>query len=83
MTHDETNTDLRLYEKVNRISCATIFITLGHGAQFGLSDQGLFITSKAQQYYDTDTVIDLGPPTKENLNRLIDNMRRLECHLEE
>lgn len=60
----------------------TVFITLGHDTEFALSDQGMFIMNRAENSYETDTTIDLGPATKENFNRLIANMKRLECHLE-
>lgn len=61
----------------------TVLITLGSGNEFGISDRGLFLTNNASEHYEEDMTIDLGPSTKANFNRLISNMKRLECHLEE
>ena len=58
----------------------TVFITLGSGNEFGLSDHNMFIRHTQGAYYEDPMTIDLGPATKENLNRLIEHMRRLECH---
>lgn len=61
----------------------TVFITLGNDNDFAISDQGMSIRANSGFYYESDTTIDLGPATKENFYRLISNMKRLECHLEE
>jgi hypothetical protein len=60
-----------------------IFITLGSGNEFGISGHRLFIRSTNHEHYELPTILDLGPPTKENLHRLIGHMKRLECHMEE
>ncbi len=61
---------------------SSIFITLGAGNEFGISDDNLFIRVTNQAYYETQTIIDLGPATKENLDRLIINISQLRIHME-
>lgn len=60
-----------------------VFITLGSGNEFGISDSNMFIRSSIVSFDNDGIPLDLGPATKENFNRLISNMKRLECHLEE
>jgi hypothetical protein len=62
---------------------ATIFVTLGAGAEFGMSDHSLFLRLRKNNDWEDQPTIDLGPPTRENFERLISNMKRLECHLED
>lgn len=58
---------------------ATVFITLGSGNEFGISDSSMFIRT-SEEY---GVKVDLGPPTRENFDRLLTNLERLRCHLEE
>jgi hypothetical protein len=60
-----------------------IFITLGSGNEFGISGHRLFIRSTNHEHYELPTILDLGPPTKENFRSLTKTMERLECHMEE
>jgi len=59
----------------------TTFITLGSGNEFGLSGDDLFLRNVNNEYHEEQKSIDLGPATKENFQNLIDNMKRLECHM--
>ena len=61
----------------------TVFITLGSGNEFGISDYNMFIRSTRPDPLGKIKVIDLGPSTRENFRSLIKNMERLECHLKE
>lgn len=61
----------------------TICITLGADLEFGISNANLFIRSTIADPLGKIKSVDLGPPTMENFKRLIENMKRLECHMKE
>lgn len=61
----------------------TVCIILGDDSEFGISNSSLFIRSRIENPLGKIKVVDLGPPTMENFKRLIENMKRLECHIKE
>ncbi len=60
---------------------AKIFITLGAGNEFGISDSSMFIRSTRRDSKGNIRILDLGPATKENLERLIMHMHELKMHM--
>ncbi len=59
-----------------------IFITLGHGNEFGISGSNLFLRTTPRNAYDgSDITIDLGPATKENFRRMVNFMNQMEMHM--
>ena len=58
----------------------TTFITLGSGNEFGVSDDSMFLRHCGTEDWDQQT-IDLGAPTKENFNELLNNMSKLKGFL--
>ncbi len=61
----------------------TVFITLGSGNEFGISDSSMFVRKPGPNYYDDMVVIDLGPPTRKHFDQLLNNLECMRCHLEE
>jgi hypothetical protein len=61
----------------------TVFITLGSGNEFGISDSSMFIRQSNQEYYENQVRLDLGAPTKNEFDALIRLMKRLRCHMED
>ena len=61
----------------------TVFITLGHGNEFGLSDDSMFIRQVKGEYYEDRITIDLGAPTVNEFDALIKLMQRLRPHLKD
>jgi hypothetical protein len=61
----------------------TVFITLGHGNEFALSDSSMMIRNTNNAYYEDQKVIDLGAPTVNEFDALIKLMKRLRCHLKD
>ena len=60
---------------------ATVFITLGSGNEFGISDSSMFIRQTRKEYYENEVRLDLGKPTVNEFDALIKLMQRLRCHM--
>lgn len=62
---------------------STIFITLGGGNEFGISDDSMFIRSTIPDSLGNIRIIDLGPTTRKNFRQFIENLNRLEIHMKD
>lgn len=61
----------------------SIYITLGSGNEFGISGSKMFLRATRRDPSGHIRILDLGPSTRENFNRLIDTMERLKCHMKD
>lgn len=65
------------------IDDTTVFITLGAGNEFGISDSSMFMRSTIADPLGNIRVIDLGAPTLNEFDALIKLMQRLRCHMKD